>query len=220
MWRHRQARGMNRNDVFNLLENQKAEDVAEKLIDNPDLIQALFTGISSTNPRIKFSSAKTLRAISEKKPRKLYPRMDFFVTLLDSKNTILKWIAIDIVANLATIDTRNEFSSVFEKFYSYLHEGSLITAGHVVDNSGKIALARPELRKRITQKLLEIEKVPLPTQECRNILIGKAIDAFDVYYKKIEGKGKLIEFARRQLNNSRNATKTRAARLLMKLETG
>ena len=209
---------MNTNNVFDLLENQKAEYVAEKAMDNPDLIKELFKGISSANSRIRFGSAKTLRIISEKNPRKLYPRMDFFVNLLDSKNTILKWIAIDIIANLTAVDTRNEFNRIFEKFYSCLYEGSLITAGHVVDNSGKIALAKPELQSKITEQLMKAEEVPVPTSECRNILIGKAINAFNIYFNQIEDKDKVISFVKRQLNNSRNATKTKAEKFLMKLD--
>lgn len=209
---------MNINIVSNLLENQKAEYVAKKVMDNPDLIKELFKGISSANSRTRFGSAKTLKIISEKNPRKLYPRMDFFVNLLDSKNTILKWIAIDIMANLTAVDTRNEFNRIFEKFYSCLYEGSLITAGHIVDNSGKIALAKPELQSKITEQLMKAEEVPVPTSECRNILLGKAINAFNIYFNQIEDKDKVISFVKRQLNNSRNATKTKAEKFLRKLD--
>lgn len=36
----------------------KAEDLAEKVLRNPDLLPEIFNGISSANPRIKFKSAK------------------------------------------------------------------------------------------------------------------------------------------------------------------
>ena len=59
---------MKETSILNLLEKKEteAEDIAEKTIKNPDLLSELFVGISSTNPRIKFGSAKTLRIISEK----------------------------------------------------------------------------------------------------------------------------------------------------------
>ena len=159
--------------------------------------------------------------ISEKKPEILYPSMDFFVNLLDSKNNILKWNAMDIIANLTVIDTDNKFNGLFKKFYGYLHDGSLITAGHVVDNSGKIALAKPEFQDEITKELLKVEKIPLPTEECRNILIGRTIKTFDVYYGEVKDKrhkDKIISFVKSQLNNPRNATKSKAERFLKKLE--
>ena len=125
---------------------------------------------------------------------------------------------MDVIVNLTTVDSHNEFNRLFKKFYGYLYEGNLITAGHVVDNSGKIALSKPELRDEITKELLKVEKIPLPTKECRNILIGKAINAFQVYYDKITPKDDVVSFVKRQLNNSRNATKVKAEKFLKKLE--
>jgi len=210
---------MRKDVVSNLLKKQGPEHIAEKVIENPDLLEELFVGISSTSSRIKFGSAKTLRILSKKNPQRLYPQIDFFVSLLDSKNTILKWNAIDVIANLSAVDTQNKFNRLFEKFYSCLYEGNLITAAHVVDSSGKIALSKPELQSKITEKLLKMEEVPLPTSECRNIVIGKAINAFGFYYDKLEDRDRdrVVSFVKRQLNNPRNATKTKAMRFLKKL---
>ena len=209
---------MKKNNVLSAVEKKgtKTDDVAGKVLENPELLPELLTGIYSTNARIRFGSAKVLRIISKRNPEMLYSRMGFFVDLLDSENNILKWIAMDVIANLASIDSHNEFNRLFEKFYGYLYEGSLITAGHVVDNSGKIALSKPELQDEITRELLKVEEFPLPTEECRNILIGKTINAFQVYYDKIKDKDEVISFVKRQLNNSRNATK--AEKFLKKLK--
>jgi hypothetical protein len=125
---------------------------------------------------------------------------------------------MDIIANLTTIDSRNEFDKLFKKFYGCLYEGSLITAGHVVDNSGKIALSKSELQNEITKELLKVEKIPLPTKECKNILIGKTIKAFEVYYDKIKDKDEIVTFVKRQSNNPRNATRTKAKKFLKRYE--
>jgi len=199
----------------------EAADIAYRVVKNPDLLPELLDGISSAKARIRFASAKILRMISEKNPEILYPSMDFFVNLLDSENNILRWNAMDIIANLTVIDTDNRFNTLFRKFYVYLLDGNLITAGHVVDNSGKIALAKPEFQDEITKELLKVEKIPLPTEECRKILIGKTIKTFDVYYGRVMDKGhkdKIISFVKSQLNNPRNVTKSKAERFLRKLE--
>jgi len=207
---------MKKDLIENLVEKQKTEGIAEKAMGSPDLLEGLFNSICSKNAKVRFVSAKALRMISEKNPQLLYSKMDFFAGLLDSKNNILKWIVIDIVANLTANDIDNEFNRLFEKFYSHLYEGSLITAGHVVDGSGRIALSKPELMDRITEKLLKVEEVPLPTTECRNILLGKTISALGVYFDKTEGKDKVISFVKQQLNNSRNATRAKAEKFLAK----
>jgi len=144
-------------------------------------------------------------------------RGNLFVNLLDSENNILKWNAMDIIANLTTIDFHNEFDRLFKKFYGLLYEGSLITAAHVVDNSAKIALSKPKLQEEITKELLKVEKIPLPTKECRNILIGKTINAFQIYYDEIKNKDAVVSFVKRQLNNPRNATKTKAEKFVKKV---
>jgi len=211
---------MRRLGILDKLEEKetKVEELAEEAIKNKELLHELFNGVSSVNPRIKFGSAKILRIISERNPRLLYPNMEFFVNLLDSENNILKWNAMDIIANLTVVDSHNRFNKLFKKFYGYLYEGNLITAGHVVDNSGTIALAKPELRDEVTKELLRVEKIPLPTEECRNILIGKTMKAFHVYYDKIKEKDEIVSFVKRQLNNSRKATRAKAEELLEKLE--
>lgn len=196
----------------------KDEELAEKAIKDKELLHELFNGTSSANPRIKFKSAKILRIISKTNPKMLYPSIEFFANLLDSENNILKWNAMDIIANLTLVDSHNKFNKLFKKFYGYLNSGSLITAGHVVDNSGTIALAKPELQDKITKELLKVDELPLPTEECRNILIGKTMKAFEVYYDKIKHKDEVISFVKRQLNNSRKATKDKAEKLLKKLE--
>jgi hypothetical protein len=212
---------MKKASISSLLEKKqvKAEDIAEQALQNPNLIQELVDGISSSSPRIRFGSAKILRIISEKNPQLLYSKMDFFVKLLNSDNTILKWNAMDIIANLATVDLDNKFDSLlFKKYCSFLREGNLITAAHVVENLAKIAKAKPQFQEEITEKLLEVEEISLPTEECRNILIGKTINAFSDYYDKIKDKEKVISFTRRHLKNPRNATRTKATRFLRKLE--
>ena len=55
--------------------------------------------------------------LSEERPEQLYPYMDFFITLLDSKYRILTWNAIGIIANLTQVDKENKFDVIFEKYY-------------------------------------------------------------------------------------------------------
>jgi len=195
----------------------RAEDLSDKVLRNPDLLPEVFDGISSANPRIKFKSAKILRIISEKNPKMLYSKMDFFVNLLESENNILKWTAIDVIANLSSADSKNEFDKIFENFYDLLSDESMITAGHVIDNSGKIARAKPHLQNKITKELLKVEKIQYKTTECRNILLGDVILAFGQYIDHVSNKEEMISLVKRQLKNSRKATKAKAEKFLIKV---
>jgi nitrate reductase NapAB chaperone NapD len=203
------------------LERKEIEDeeLAEEATKSKESLSELLDGIASANPRVKFRSAKILRMISKRNPEMLYSSWDFFVKLLDSENNILKWNAIDIIANLTRVDSYSKFDRLFKKFYSgLLYEGSLITAGHVVSGSSIIVRARPELQHKITKELLKVETVSLPTEECRNILIGHTIKTFDAYLDQIKDKEEIASFVKKQQNNSRRATKAKAEKLLKKLE--
>ncbi len=55
------------NVMFDLeIGEMEAEDIAEKVVNDPNLLPELLAGISSTNPKVKFGCAKTPRAVSEK----------------------------------------------------------------------------------------------------------------------------------------------------------
>jgi len=178
----------------------------------------LLEGVSSVDTKVKYKSLKSLKIISEKNPKKLYSEIDFFIKLLKHENNIFRWNAMDIISNLAPVDSKNKITKIFKEFYGFLDSGNLVTAAHVVDNSWKIADAKPKLCSKITNELLMVTKVLLPTKECRNILIGKAINSFSQYIDKVETKDrkKIIEFVKKHKNNSRNATKAKAEKFLKK----
>lgn len=210
-------------DILEKLEKKevKAEDVANNAIEDPSLLFEIFNGVSSISARIRYGCIKILRIISEENPEKLYPRIDFFIELLDSEKRILKWNALYILANLAKVDVENKFDDIFDKYYNLLNAEYMVTVANVIDNSGKIAKAKPHLTQKITSELLKTENLtikPHLTQECKNIIIGHAISAFDMYFDQIENKDEVISFVKRQLSNTRNATKVKAERFLKKIE--
>ena len=195
------------------------ELIVEMLIHDLSLIRDTIYGISSNEVRVRYKCAKVLSKLSKIKPAVLYPYFKFFAKLLDSDNNIIKWNAIDIIANLTEIDTEKMFEEIFDRYYSLLNEGSLITAGHIVDNSGKIANVKHNLREQITINLLGVDQVPLPTEECRSILSGKAIQAFGQYINHIKNNEAVITFIKRQLKSNRVATRKKAEKLMIAIQT-
>jgi hypothetical protein len=65
---------------------------------------------------------------------------------------------------------------------------------------------------------LSVEDIPLPTDECRNILRGKVILTFARYFEQSSLKKDMLEFARKQVENSRQATALKARQFLKKFE--
>ncbi|MDD4972649.1 MAG: hypothetical protein PHT07_24730 [Paludibacter sp.] len=193
------------------------EVIASLILKNPGLIPDVVEGISSLSATVRYKCLKIIRIVSEAKPGSVYPYYEYFEGLLNSENNIVKWNAIDIIANLVSVDSQDKFSHTFSKYYGLLNEGSLITSGHVVENSGKIAIANPNLRERISAEVLRVNAISLPTSECRSILAGKAITTLGKYPDLITDKSAVITFVQSYTNSTRNATKKKAQAFLEKL---
>ena len=158
------------------------------------MIPEIIEGLNAKKARTKYGCARILRLLSEKKPEILYPRFDFFVGLLDSENTFLKWDAIHILGNLATDDSEGKFEKILDKYLAPIGGPALITAANVIGGAAKIALAKPALTGRITRELLKVGKAQYQTDECRNVALGQTIDSFDHFFHQIEAKGQIFLF--------------------------
>ncbi len=193
------------------------EKIAAIILQNPGLIPDIISGTSSSSANLRFKCAKILRITSESTPEVLYPYFEFFETLLESENNIIKWNAMDIIANLTIVDTGDKFDCIIDKYYRLFNQGSLITSAHVVENSGKIARGKPHFREVIANEILKVSDIPLPTAECRSILAGKVILTLSNYPELVTDKNRVISFLTGQLNSTRNATRKKAEILLKRL---
>lgn len=195
------------------------DELRQKVEHNFSLLPMLLTGLSSPKAAIRYGCAKILMDLSAEHPEKLYPYMDTFVGFLGSKYRILTWNAMAIIANLAKVDKEKKFDAAFDKYYSFLNDEYMVTVANVVGNSGKIALAKPYLVPRITEKLLTVENVavtPHLTEECKRVIAEKAIGAFDLFFDKVKQKGEVFAFVEKQLNSSRLTLRIRAESFLKK----
>lgn len=192
------------------------EKIVDKVINNPELLPILFEGLNAEKASIKYGCEKTLRLLSEKRPELLYPSFNLFVKLLDSENNFLKWGSIITLANLAAVDSKNKFEKIFDKYFTPIPGSELIPAGNVIGNSYKIALAKPELSDRITKEILKVEKAKYQTDECKNVAFGHAINSFTLFFDQIKDKEPVVKFIKKQLKNTRNATRKKAEKFLKK----
>jgi hypothetical protein len=197
------------------------DTLVDQVIENPDEIAGLIDALKVERRAVRFSYEKVLRLVSERRPELVYPHFDFFVSLLDSDNSFLKWGAIMTVANLTAVDAENKFEAIFDKYYAPIPGPAMITAANIIGSSAKIALAKPKLSRRIVREILKVEKGKYeskgaPSPECRNVAIGHAIDSFEQFFEWIDDKAAVIAFVKRQLKNSRTSVVKKAERFLRK----
>ena len=182
------------------------EQLLKKVEGDFVLFPVLLNGTSSPKAAIRYGCGNVLMDLSEKYPDKLYPHMDNFIGLLDSKYRILTWNAMAIIANLTRVDVEGKFDAIFDKYYSFLNNEYMVTVANVVGNSARIALAKPYLIQKITAELLKVEDISLTlhlTAECKLVIAEKAVKTFDAFFQDLEDKEKVLAFVKRQLDSTR-----------------
>jgi hypothetical protein len=190
--------------------------IADEIVSNPCDIPTVLEGLNSSNARIKFGCSKVLRLASEKKPEVLYPLMDFFVHQLDNQNTFLRLDAARILANLAVVDSQGKFEGIFDKYFAPITGPALIPAANVIGSAVRIVQAKPGLIGRIVAEILRVERANYATTECRNIALGHAIQCLDTIFDRIEDKAPTINLIKKQLRNTRPATRKKAEAFVKK----
>jgi hypothetical protein len=113
--------------VNNLLEklvdrSLTKQQLLEKIKHDFELLSEVVKGMNSTKAAIRYGCGKVLMDLSEEHPKRLYPYVDFFVELLESKYRILTWQSMAIIANLAIVDTDKKFDLIFNKYYSFIDD--------------------------------------------------------------------------------------------------
>jgi hypothetical protein len=184
----------------------------------PRLLETVLQGLSSETARVKYACAKALRILSETHPEMLYPRFDFFVRLLDHPNKTLQWEATLVLAQLARVDVEEKFAPIFAKYFAPIHGPVMITAANVIRGGSRIALAKPLWADRIAAELLKVAKARYQTPECRNVAISHAMVAFGEFHDLLQNPAPVLRFVRRQLKNSRPATRKKAERFLERMQ--
>jgi hypothetical protein len=187
--------------------------MAEKVtINGEKALSELLEALKSKDDTERYSSFKTLLRLSEEQPELLYPSWDFLAEMLDSDNAYWRLIAVRLIANLAAVDSENRFERIFDKYYDLLND-SVIVAGHITANSGKIARAKPGLQTKITARLLNIDKT---SQKHKDLVKAGAIDSFGEFFAESNDKEKIMEFVRQQLTGESPKASKKAKEFLSK----
>ena len=208
-------------DLLKKIESKKIskEKLTKKIEQDFKLLPNIINAMDSNKASIRYGCGKILMDLSEKNPNELYPFMDKFITYLDSKYRIITLQAMAIIANLTKVDKNKKFDEIFEKYYSFINDEYMVTVANVVGHSGKIALVKPDLIPKITEKLLLVENIkttPHLTKECKLVIAEAAISSFDMFFDKVNQNQKIISFVKKYSNSTRKSLKTKAQEFLKK----
>jgi hypothetical protein len=197
---------LNRKDV-------DIESLARQALEEPQVLSELISGLSDKKERVGYNCLRALLLLGEDHPELLYPHWDLFVELLRSENTYFKLRGTNLIATSVAADTEERFESIFDEYYSVLDGSGVIAATYIARNSGKIALAKPALRSRITDQLLAVDETHHPAER-KDLIKVHALEAFGQYFEVSERKAEILEFARAQLESKSPKTRKIAKGLL------
>ncbi len=188
--------------------NADITEMAAEALADEELLLEMLDGLKNKNETLRYNCHKVLMAVSREHGEVLYPRWDYFVEMLDSRNTYHKLSAVQLLASLAVVDKDDRFDEIFDKYYDLLGGKGTILTAYVAVNSGKIAKAKPHLREQITDLLLDIDRVYRGKQI--ELIKGSIIEAFGEYFEAAEDKERIREFVRNQLNSESPKTRKQA----------
>lgn len=177
--------------------------LASKAIQDKQNLTMLLQNLLVKDDTIRNQSYKAIYLISQKHPSLLYSKWSFFSDLLDSDNAYLRLIAVILIANLTKIDTEHKFEEIIDIYFNLLND-SIMVAGHLARELGKIAQAKPDLEPQITNLLLNLNK---STHKHKDLLKSYAIEAFNDYFTQTKNQGEIIAFVQDQLQSSSPKTR-------------
>ncbi len=179
-----------------------------------DRLGVCWAGLEAPAARVKFGCLKDLRRLSQEAPHVLYPDFDKFIRLLDHPNSIFRWNAAHILANLAGVDRSHKLARLLARFLKPIRGPQMIGAANVIQAAAVIAAAQPRLADKLAAGILAVGRAKYETEECRNVAIGHAIQSLARFPESTRCQGAVVNFVRRQLHNPRPATRSKAEKFL------
>ena len=181
-----------------------------------DRLAVGWAGLDAPAARVKYGCLKDLRRLSEEAPQLVYADFEKFVRLLDHPNSIFRWNAAHILANLARVDRSRKLAPLVGRFLKPIRGPQMIAAANVIQAAAVIAAAQPRLADKLAAGILTVGRAKYETEECRNVAIGHAIQSLDRFFESIPRQRAVLGFVRRQLDNPRPATRRKAGKFLKK----
>jgi len=194
--------------------------VVRAIAQAPERVAELVSQLESGVVRTRYGAAKALKQLSEQSPEMVYPFAGVFLSLLEGEKTVLRWCSAQIIGNLARVDGEGMIEGALDRLLAPISGHELIAAANAIEAAAKIALARPGLTDRIVGEILKAERGVYKTPECRNVAIGHALRALRALSPQVCRQEHVLSFVRRQLRNSRPATRRKAETLLRTWTSG
>lgn len=121
-----------------------------------DRLAACWAGLDARAARVKYGCLKELRRLCQEEPQFLYPEFDRIARLLEHPNSIFRWNAAHMLANLAGVDCSRKLVPLLGRFLQPIRGPQMIAAANVMQAAAVIAAAQPRLAERLAAGILTV----------------------------------------------------------------
>jgi hypothetical protein len=185
-----------------------------ELQNNKNLISEYLDALTLKHQIYVENCFKVLNIISENSPDFLYPHWDFFVNHMRSENNYHITHAIIIISNLTAVDVQKKFEDILDEFFDNLKSDKTIVPMYLLKYSSIIVNYKPYLEDKITNILIDIEKIH-PGKQIE-LIKSAVIESFSTYFNESKNKEKIIDFVKKQINSPSPKTKKTAKEFLIR----
>jgi hypothetical protein len=189
-------------------EHPSLEKAVQLALADGKVLKGILDGIVAKDDAYRYNCFKVLLQISENQPLVLYPEWGYFVELLESSNAYHRSTALQLVANLTSVDEENRFEDIFDQYFDLLNDEKVMTARYLARSAGRIAISKPHLQARITERLLGIDGTH-HAQGRKDLIKADIIQSFEEFFEDAGDKEEILAFVENQLGCS--SPKTRKA---------
>ena len=203
------------NGFLNEKKGEHLDQVTEIAIADAEILNEILQGLKSKNEFFRYNCHKVIFQMSKTHSQLLYSKWDYFFDLLESPNAYHRMSAINIISHLTYADIGKKFDRVFDRYFQFLDDKSMIVARYLAISAGIIAKNKPYLAEKIMEKLLEIENTH-HEEERKDLIKHDIIQSISVLFDQMAEKEKMISFVEKQLNSSSAKTRKAAKAFLNK----
>ena len=195
--------------------NPDIEDLARRFAADDEALKLIIDGLTFTVETYRYNCNMLIKELAGASPKRVIAYWKDLASLLQSSNTYHRCSALNVLPHLIPGDGGALFEKLFDEYFSFLDDTSVIPPCYVARNSHTIALHRPEWSQRVVERLLSIEETHHEAGR-KDLIKADIIEALDRLFEATEKQSEILDFVEKQTACSSPKTRKAAAAFLQK----
>ncbi len=167
-----------------------------------DILVKHLMGNESIN--IYYHSYLILNDTTKSEPSLFYCYWEKFALLLKHENSYHRNYGMDLIANLISVDTDNNFDLIINDYYEQLYDEKVSTKKYCICNSERIIKYKPQLAAIVITKIIDSLRINDNSDRHQNFLISEFLKLLFSIDNKLIDLIAVNEFLNDVLHNTKS----------------